>query len=101
MNYRLRNDRKKPLPFRLISVAAIFVLLILAGFVFPSFSRALFRGIARPFWLGEQYVVNVSETVKIFFETKNALISQNTELRDENAALKLKQADYDILVQEN
>lgn len=70
-------------------------------FFFPIFNRSLWTTVSKPFWSTSQKVsLTFSATIN-FFKFKSNLISENTNLKDQINTLKLKVADYDLLVKEN
>ena len=101
MNYPLKSKPKYPNRFPIISIVVLFILLSFSAFLFSNTFRSALFGISRPLWSLRHSVSKSFVSVKNFFILKSILVSENLFLQDELADLKLKQFDYDILLQEN
>jgi cell shape-determining protein MreC len=101
MNYRPKNKPNLQTRFRAISIFVFFVFLSGLAFLFPNFTKNTFYTISRPLWLGSSFVGRSVNGIKEFFSFKNGLVNENLSLKDELAALKLKEIDYDTLLKEN
>ena len=101
MNYLLKSKPKNEHKKTLVIIVIVAVTIFSFSFFAPNFSRGLFYKIARPLWLGQSIVTAPFRGIGNFFSFKNNLIKKNLELESENASLKLKEIDYDILLKEN
>lgn len=102
MNYHLKSSKpQRRFSFKTLGAFFVFFILILLAFLFPNFSRSAAYTIARPFWFLKSTVARAFPAIKNFFVSKNALTAENLALQNEITAMKLKEADYDILFKEN
>lgn len=82
-------------------VSGFFFILIIIGFVFPTFTRRFFYSISVPLWKSENFIAKPFVGIKFYFVTKNYLINKNLALVEENNRLELSQIDHEILLKEN
>lgn len=101
MNYLLKSKPKNEHRKTFVIIISFSVIIFLFGFLFSNSSRSFFYKISKPLWLGESAVTSPFRGIGNFFSFKNNLIKKNLELESENASLKLKEIDYDILLKEN
>ena len=101
MNYHLKSKPKHPERAKLISVAVLFLVLVISAFIFPNFIRTVTYDVSKPLWSASGVISDAFSNIKNFFVFKNTLINKNLALQDEVASLQLKVADYDILSKEN
>ncbi|MES2213216.1 MAG: rod shape-determining protein MreC [Patescibacteria group bacterium] len=101
MNYPLKSKPRKESRGKIIIISIIFVLLVGSAFLFPNALRTVSYGIAKPIWRVRDVIQSSTGSIKNFFVFKNTLINRTIALEDELTTLKLKEADYDILLKEN
>ncbi len=101
MSYLLKSKPKSTIKGKLVIVGAVFLVLILLGFMFPNFLRETFYSVSGPLWKSENTITAPLRGIVGFFKFKNNLIQQNLDLQDRVASLTLKEIDYDILLKEN
>jgi len=102
MNYLLKSKpQKSPNKNKIISIIIVFLVVCFLSFFFSNEIRGAGRTILTPLWVVREAVFSPFVKIGQFFSFKSNLIEKNKGLEEENATLKLKSFDYDILLQEN
>jgi cell shape-determining protein MreC len=101
MSYLQKNKPKYRGWKNYIGILAFALFLGLFFYFFPKTTRTFFYTVSRPIWYVSGKIGISAVAVKDFFSIKSSLISRNQALEDEIATLRLKQIDYDILLNEN
>ena len=101
MRYHLKSKPDKSGRNKIIFVSVLFIILSLAGFLFPNALRTISFAIARPLWSARLSLTDFLINIKDYFIFQNILILRNKELENELASLKLKEIDYGILTIQN
>src|SRR3989338_4578231 len=94
MRYHLKSKPDKSGRNKIIFVSVLFIILSLAGFLFPNALRTISFAIARPLWSARLSLTDSLINIKDYFIFQNILILRNKELENELASLKLKEIDY-------
>jgi len=100
MNYLLKSKPKKILPFSIVMAVLLFILLFTLSFFFPNGLKSVAYSVAKPFWSIADYSLRPFPYFINYIKTKNSLVEENSNLKDEIATLKLKAIDYDILLKQ-
>ncbi len=101
MNYPLKSKPRRESRGKLIVAGVLFCVLAVCAYVFPNGLRTAMYTISRPVWLVRDTIASSASSIKNFFVFKNTLIIRTASLEEELSTLKLKQADYEIVVKEN
>jgi cell shape-determining protein MreC len=101
MNYPLKSKPKHEQRGKVVTVFVSFIVLSLFVFLFSTFARTSSYTMAKPLWLVGDVVNSFFSYTKDYFISKNTLISRNQQLEDENATLRLREIDYNVLTAEN
>ncbi len=101
MNYPLKSKPKRGNGRQIILVTVLFLIISATLFLFPNAIRSMSYGIARPFWVVGDVVSKPFTQVHDFFTFKSSLVAENNSIKDELSRLKLKEIDYDAILQEN
>jgi len=101
MQYHLRSKPQKGKHFKTIIAVVLFVVLTLFVYVFPNATRTTVTAITKPLWAIRNNAGKPFTFVRDFFKFKSSLISQNLALENEVLSLRLKQIDYDAILNEN
>ncbi|MES3004608.1 MAG: rod shape-determining protein MreC [Patescibacteria group bacterium] len=102
MNYPLKSKPgKSPNRNKIILIAVVFLILLGTSFFFAPSARSGGRSVLTPLWSVRTAVLRPFSAIGQFFSFKTTLIEKNKVLEEENATLRLKSFDYDILLQEN
>lgn len=97
MNSPLKSKPKHEHRFKIIIIIGLFLLLSLFAFLFPTFTRSSFYTLSRPLWDISDAVSESFLSIGDYFAFRNSLVKRNSALEEELLALKLKEADYDLI----
>jgi len=102
MNFPLPVKQKKNISFRkaLIGIFLLLGAIFSMDFFFPQVWADVTIQIAKPFWRGREWLGGVIFE-NTFFESKNKIAEENTELRKENEDLRERMNEIDILRADN
>jgi len=100
-NYHLKSKTPHQHRGKTIAIASVFLVLVVSGFLFPNLLRRAAFATAQPVWFLRDGAQSLVSDVGNFFSSKNAMAGKVLSLEDQVTSLKLKEADYDILVKEN
>ncbi|MEQ1500151.1 MAG: rod shape-determining protein MreC [Parcubacteria group bacterium] len=101
MNYLLKSKPKYENRAKIIAIVVMFVMLSGVNYLFFNFVKISSHSVVRPIWSASNYISRPFSGIVNFFSFKSNLVKQNGALSDEVELLKLKQLDYNILLQEN
>ncbi len=100
-SYHLKSKPNRVLPKRIVAIILFFLFLSLCLYFFPNGLRTAGNTVARPIWTIGNSSKNFFSNTSKFLGLRGSLVSQNQALADEVNSLKLKEADYDLLLKEN
>ncbi len=100
MSYLLKSKPKKTISLKVIFAILFFVFLFALSFFFQNSLKGISYTIAKPFWSIADYSLKPFPFLVNFIKTKNSLIEENLNLKDEVSRLKMKEIDYDILLKQ-
>lgn len=103
MTRLLKNSRKIKTNLKGKIFLGIVVLLLGLGFYFGklSFLSESLQFIARPLWAIKNYSATIVDNTVALFESKEKLISENTELKNELKTINLQLLNKKLLLTEN
>lgn len=102
MIHQFRDKKQIAKKKRLIkNILFLVVFLCLATLGFFSYTSGIFHYIGRPIWKAKNVVVNNLESAGYVVRTKSSVYKENENLLQENADLKTRMIDYNILKEEN
>ncbi len=101
MNFLLKSKPKRNFDPKIVTVVVVFLVLMLASFLFPSFLRNSSQLFMRPFWAFKEKTYGTFSFAWDFISFKSSLIKENELLKDEVGRLRLTKIDYDTLFKEN
>lgn len=101
MSYLLKSKPKNEYKGKIFIITGLLSILLFFSIFLTDFTRSFFYTISRPLWASESFLSTPFLSIKNFFTFKSSLIKHNVELEEEVASLRLKQIDYDVLLNEN
>lgn len=101
MNYLLKSKPKNENRKKVFLILSFYFFLSLLGFLFGNSWRGLLWATAKPIWATSSFISSPFSNIIGYFSSKNNLIAKNLALDEELTSLRLKEADYDVLLKEN
>ncbi len=102
MNYLLKSKPNKNINRnKIVTILVVFVLVSTVFYLFSNQIKGISRTVMMPLWLVRDAAFSPFLKIANHFSFKNHLIEKNTLLQEENATLRLRSFDYEVLQKEN
>lgn len=97
----LKSKPDRSFSKKIYTAIGVFLFFVFIQYFLSFYLRNFFHTISRPVWGTTKIITKPFGFIGNFFVTKNSLIEENKNLRDELTKLQLKEYDYDVLLKEN